>query len=62
MYLFLYHSDIILKAPYPVEEDEMTLHHTYLDTVGRPVVQFRKQNLVEEHIQDFEVWRSGTQP
>ena len=40
----------------------MTLHHTYLDTVGRPVVQFRKQNLVEEHIQDFEVWRSGTQP
>ena len=38
-----------------MEEDERTLHFTYLDTVGRPVIQFRKTNLVEEHIEDFEV-------
>ena len=28
---------------------------TYLDTVGRPVVVVTKNNLVEQHIQDFEV-------
>ena len=49
------HRDVVLKTPYDVEEDERTLHFTYLDTVGRPVIQFRKNNLVEEHIEDFEV-------
>lgn len=30
-----------------------SLHYTYLDTVGRPVVSVTKRNLVESHIQDF---------
>lgn len=28
---------------------------TYLDTVGRPVVICRADNLVEQHVQDFEL-------
>jgi len=48
-------SDIRLKTPYPATRDEDTLHHTYLDTLGRPVITLRKDNLVEQHILDFEV-------
>ena len=38
-----------------MEEGHRELHFTYLDTVGRPVVVAHKTNLVEQHIQDFEV-------
>ena len=38
-----------------MEEGNRELHFTYLDTVGRPVVVAHKTNLVEQHIQDFEV-------
>lgn len=38
-----------------MEEGKRELHFTYLDTVGRPVVVAHKTNLVEQHIQDFEV-------
>jgi len=31
------------------------VHYTYLDTTGRPVVVLSKTDLVEQHIQDFEV-------
>lgn len=41
--------------PYAVERLPDELHYTYLDTVGRPVIVLKKANLVEQHIQDFEV-------
>lgn len=47
--------NIRVKTPYPIVRDADTLHFTYLDTVGRPVITMKKSNLVEQHIQDFEV-------
>lgn len=47
--------DIHLSTPYPVERLPDSLHYTYLDVKGRPVVTIRKTNLVENHIQDFEL-------
>lgn len=44
-----------LETPYPVQRLPDYLHYTYLDTKGRPVVSVRKTNVVENHIQDFEV-------
>ncbi|XP_071520803.1 dolichyl-diphosphooligosaccharide--protein glycosyltransferase subunit 1 [Panulirus ornatus] len=44
---------IVFETPYPVERLPDSLHFTYLDTVGRPVVSVMKKNLVESHIQDF---------
>ena len=48
-------SDIKLTTPYPVQELPRTLHFTYLDITGRPVITLTKKNLVENHIQDFVV-------
>lgn len=44
-----------LVTPFSVKKDKNTLHYTYLDTVGRPVIVAHKTNLVDAHIQDFEV-------
>jgi len=46
---------IHLTTPYSVEHLPSSLHFTYLDTKGRPIVIVRKKNLVENHIQDFEL-------
>lgn len=48
-------QDIQISTPYPVEKLPISLHFTYLDTKGRPVIKLRKTNLVENHIQDFEI-------
>lgn len=48
-------SDIKLKEPYPVERRPNSLHFTYLDVTGRPVIEIRKTNTVDNHIQDFQV-------
>jgi len=48
-------SDIRLKTPYSATREPDTVHYTYLDTLGRPVITLRKDNLVEQHILDFEV-------
>lgn len=48
-------NTITLETPYPVQRLQDYLHYTYLDTKGRPVVTVRKTNVVENHIQDFEV-------
>ncbi|XP_069693452.1 dolichyl-diphosphooligosaccharide--protein glycosyltransferase subunit 1 [Periplaneta americana] len=48
-------QDIQLSTPYPVEHLPNSLHYTYLDTKGRPVIMLKKKNLVENHIQDFEL-------
>ena len=47
--------NIRVKTPFPIVRDADNLHFTYLDTVGRPVITMKKNNLVEQHIQDFEV-------
>lgn len=44
-----------LETPYPVTQGENQLHFTYLDTTGRPVIVIHKSNLVEQHIQDFQL-------
>lgn len=46
-------TDLKLKTPYEVRQLPRTLHYTYLDVTGRPVVTLTKRNLVEQHIQDF---------
>lgn len=46
-------SNLKLITPYTVNRKTDTLHYTYLDTFGRPVIQFTKTNLVESHIADF---------
>ena len=47
--------DIKVKAPFGVKSDEIGVHYTYLDTVGRPVIIMKKDNVVDSHIQDMEV-------
>lgn len=48
-----YSTNIKLITPYSVNRLPDELHYTYLDTVGRPVIVFKKKNLVENHIHDF---------
>ncbi|XP_063357764.1 dolichyl-diphosphooligosaccharide--protein glycosyltransferase subunit 1 [Cydia amplana] len=48
-------NNIKLNIPYSVTRLPDTLHYTYLDTKGRPVVTFTKKNVVENHIQDFQL-------
>lgn len=46
-------NNIKLIPPFSVGRLADSLHYTYLDTFGRPVITFTKQNLVENHITDF---------
>ncbi|XP_049873768.1 dolichyl-diphosphooligosaccharide--protein glycosyltransferase subunit 1 [Pectinophora gossypiella] len=48
-------SHIKVNTPYTVKRLPDSLHYTYLDTKGRPVIAFKKTNLVESHIQDFQL-------
>jgi len=48
-------KNIKLSVPFDVERQGDEVHHTYLDTAGRPVVVLNKQSLVEQHIQDFQL-------
>ncbi|KAF4532123.1 hypothetical protein B566_EDAN004129 [Ephemera danica] len=48
-------NSVELATPYPVRRLADTLHYTYLDTKGRPVISITKRNLVENHIDDFEL-------
>ena len=38
-----------------MNEQPRELKYTYLDTIGRPIVVVTAENLVEQHIQDFQV-------
>ncbi|XP_065175299.1 dolichyl-diphosphooligosaccharide--protein glycosyltransferase subunit 1-like [Sycon ciliatum] len=46
-------KNIKVETPYTMEQGPQTLHYTYLDTFGRPVVTLAANNLVQDHIQDF---------
>lgn len=48
-------NNVKLIPPFSVNRLPDTLHYTYLDTFGRPVITFTKANLVENHIHDFNV-------
>ncbi|XP_011869468.1 PREDICTED: dolichyl-diphosphooligosaccharide--protein glycosyltransferase subunit 1 [Vollenhovia emeryi] len=45
--------NIKLELPYLATRLPDSLHYTYLDVTGRPVVSVTKNNLVENHIQSF---------
>lgn len=47
--------NIKLKTPYSVNRLADEFAYKYLDTKGRTVITFTKTNLVENHIQDFEL-------
>lgn len=49
-------TNIEIETPYAVTRLPDSLHFTYLDTKGRPVVQLAAKNLVENHIQPFKVF------
>lgn len=48
-------TDLKLIEPYPVEKEANSLHYTYIDTVGRPVIVLHKKNTCENHIMDFQL-------
>lgn len=48
-------SDINVRVPYSYTREDDSLHFTFLDFTGRPVVTLTKSNLVEDHIQEFEL-------
>jgi len=45
-----------LHTPYPVKRGKDSLHYTYLDTNGRPVLEIRNIGpMTEKHIEDFQL-------
>ncbi|XP_076171904.1 dolichyl-diphosphooligosaccharide--protein glycosyltransferase subunit 1 [Ptiloglossa arizonensis] len=48
-------KNIELNLPYSATRLSDSLHYTYLDTTGRPVISVTKKNLVENYIQDFKL-------
>lgn len=48
-------KNIELSLPYSAIRLPDSLHYTYLDTTGRPVISVTKKNLVENHIQNFKL-------
>ncbi|GAB6022985.1 hypothetical protein CHUAL_007080 [Chamberlinius hualienensis] len=48
-------KELNLQVPYEVKRSKDGVVYTYLDTVGRPVVVAHKDNLAENHIQEFEL-------
>uniref|UniRef100_A0A6V7M9I9 Dolichyl-diphosphooligosaccharide--protein glycosyltransferase subunit 1 n=1 Tax=Bracon brevicornis TaxID=1563983 RepID=A0A6V7M9I9_9HYME len=48
-------KNVELVLPYEATRLDDSLHYSYLDTVGRPVITISAKNLVENHIQDFKL-------
>ena len=45
-----------LHTPYLVKRGKDSLHYTYLDTNGRPVLEIRNVGpMTEKHIEDFQL-------
>jgi hypothetical protein len=44
-FLFANFRNTKLVTPFTVKRDKNTLHYTYLDTIGRPVIVAHKTNL-----------------
>ncbi|KAL7291091.1 dolichyl-diphosphooligosaccharide--protein glycosyltransferase subunit 1 [Trichogramma pretiosum] len=48
-------NNVQIELPYEATRLPDSLHYTYLDTTGRPVISVTKKNLVENHIQNFKL-------
>lgn len=48
-------SDVKLRLPFSITREKDQVLKSYLDTFGRTVIVLKKSNLVENHIQDFEI-------
>uniref|UniRef100_A0A1B0BUT1 Dolichyl-diphosphooligosaccharide--protein glycosyltransferase subunit 1 n=1 Tax=Glossina palpalis gambiensis TaxID=67801 RepID=A0A1B0BUT1_9MUSC len=48
-------ASIQLIPPYSIRREADTMSYTYLDTFGRPTIVFSKNNMVENHMSDFEL-------
>ncbi|CAH0557886.1 unnamed protein product [Brassicogethes aeneus] len=48
-------SNIRVKTPYETKRLDDGVTYKYLDSIGRTIIKLRKNNLVEQHIQDFEI-------
>lgn len=48
-------SNIQLRTPYTIDRLPDDVTYKYLDTKGRVIIRLKKTNLVEQHIQDFEI-------
>jgi len=48
-------SNIEYHVPFDIDASSTDLHHTYLDTSGRPVLVLKKKNIVNEHNRFFQV-------
>jgi oligosaccharyltransferase complex subunit alpha (ribophorin I) len=48
-------SDVNVYTPFPVDSIEHSIHKTYLDTTGRPVVTITKSAVTEHHAQNIYV-------
>lgn len=48
-------KNIKVNTPYFVERLQDSVAYKYLDSIGRSVVRIKKNNLVEQHIQDLEI-------
>lgn len=48
-------SDVKLRLPFSITREKDQTMKSYLDTFGRTVIVLKKSNLVENHIQDFEI-------
>jgi oligosaccharyltransferase complex subunit alpha (ribophorin I) len=48
-------TDVNVIVPFPVDSVEHSLHKTYLDTTGRPVVTITKALVTENHAQSVYV-------
>lgn len=48
-------SNIQLHTPYTVDRLPDDITYKYLDSKGRVIIRLKKTNLVEQHIQDFEI-------
>lgn len=49
-------TNMKLVTPYDIERLPNEVTHKYLDSIGRTVIKLRKHNLVEQHIQDLEIY------
>jgi oligosaccharyltransferase complex subunit alpha (ribophorin I) len=48
-------KNMTVHIPYSIDKESRGIHHSYLDTIGRPVVLLEKSNLVNEHARFFQI-------
>lgn len=48
-------TNVTFRPPYPVDVEQCSFEYLCLDPFGRPSIIVKKQNLIEEHIEDFEI-------